>query len=203
MSVFFEDEFNHVENDEHCFILYSYQVCGCVNPTFWNVRTILSPKTNQIITASICNITDPCSNTARDTLYGSVSLLGQFCSTCKPACSLTDFMIRKSSSRAPLDWDIENVQTFAVNSGVPLPADWSNESLRHIENNYLSIVVLRETDRVEIYTQKFALSPVDVLSNVGGQTGLWIGISFFSIMELVEMIYRLARHQFYLLRSAI
>ncbi|CAF4410788.1 unnamed protein product, partial [Adineta steineri] len=32
-------------------------------------------------------------------------------------------------------------------------------------------------------------------SNVGGQTGLWIGISFLSLMELAEMIYRLIRSQ--------
>ena len=48
---------------------------------------------------------------------------------------------------------------------------------------------------VENLTQQPSMTGVDVISNVGGQTGLWIGISFLSIMEIVEMLYRLARHQ--------
>ena len=52
-----------------------------------------------------------------------------------------------------------------------------------------------ESTRVEVYTQQASMSPVDVISNVGGQTGLWIGISFLSLMEIAEMIYRLIRHR--------
>jgi hypothetical protein len=45
------------------------------------------------------------------------------------------------------------------------------------------------------------MTSVDVLSNVGGQTGLWIGVSFLSIMELAEMLYRLIRYQYYVIRK--
>jgi hypothetical protein len=44
------------------------------------------------------------------------------------------------------------------------------------------------------------MTAVDVLSNVGGQTGLWIGVSFLSIMELAEMLYRLVRYQYHAIR---
>jgi len=37
-------------------------------------------------------------------------------------------------------------------------------------------------NRLESYAQEAALGVVDVFSNVGGQTGLWIDISFFSLM---------------------
>jgi hypothetical protein len=44
---------------------------------------------------------------------------------------------------------------------------------------------------------------VDLLSNVGGQTGLWIGVSFLALMELVEMLYRLVRFEFHVIKQAI
>ena len=76
-----------------------------------------------------------------------------------------------------------------------LPADWSTAWREHIHGNYLRVNILRETNVVEVNTQSASLDFIDVLSNVGGQTGLWIGISFLSIMELIEMIYRLIRYQ--------
>lgn len=116
---------------------------------------------------------------------------------------MVDFLLRQSSSRAPLAADIDGIRSFVESSDVPQPDDWATEYRRYIENNYVGVVVLRETTTVEYYRQSFSLSVVDVVSNVGGQTGLWIGISFFSIMELLEMIYRLIRHQCRLLRALI
>ena len=43
-----------------------------------------------------------------------------------------------------------------------------------------------ETANVEKYTETASISGVDVLSNVGGQTGLWIGLSFLSLMEMIK-----------------
>lgn len=181
----------------------SYDVCGCVNPTFWNVRTISSSKKGQIITAPLCNSTDPCPNGARDTLYASAALLSQYCDCVKP-CSMVDFLLRQSSSTAPLASDIDGIRSFVETTGVPQPDDyWLMDYRRYIESNYVGVAVLRETTTVEYYTQSFSLSIVDVVSNVGGQTGLWIGISFFSIMELLEMIFRLIRYQCCLLRTLI
>jgi hypothetical protein len=54
-----------------------------------------------------------------------------------------------------------------------------------------------ETTRSEVYSEQATLGPVDVLSNVGGQSGLWIGISFLTLLEIVEMVYRLTRTQWY------
>ncbi|CAF4364384.1 unnamed protein product, partial [Rotaria sordida] len=48
-----------------------------------------------------------------------------------------------------------------------------------------------------------SISGIDVLSNVGGHTGLWIGVSFLSIMEFVEMIYRLTRYHYYVIKERI
>jgi hypothetical protein len=63
--------------------------------------------------------------------------------------------------------------------------------------------VISETTRIDSYTQQATISAVDVISNVGGQTGLWIGMSFLSLMEVAEMLFRLIRHQYYRIRYKI
>ena len=69
-----------------------------------------------------------------------------------------------------------------------------------IQENYVELKVHCESLLVEHYNQTPSITPVDVLSSIGGHTGLWIGISFLSLMELVEVAYRLIRTQFHLLR---
>lgn len=72
-----------------------------------------------------------------------------------------------------------------------------------MQNNYIAVNIVCETTRVETYTEAASISPVDLLSNIGGQTGLWIGISFLSLMELIEMLYRLVRYHYHVLRRRV
>jgi len=92
---------------------------------------------------------------------------------------------------------------FVESTSIPVPINWQTNWLYEIQNNYVSLEVVCESTRVETYTQDPSISPVDVLSNVGGHTGLWIGISFLSIMEFVEMLYRVHRYEFHSIRRYI
>ena len=96
---------------------------------------------------------------------------------------------------------MNDIKRFVENTEIPLPTDWSTQWRSHLESSYLAVELIHESSIVENYTQTATLSPVDVLSNVGGQTGLWIGVSFLSIMEFAEMIYRLIEHQCRLIRA--
>jgi len=89
------------------------------------------------------------------------------------------------------------------NLGIPLAANWSETWQTEIQNNYVAVDVVCETTVVETYTESASITIVDLISNVGGQTGLWIGISFLSLMELVEMLYRLIRCQWFVARKNI
>jgi hypothetical protein len=93
------------------------------------------------------------------------------------------------------------IKAFVENSSLPLPTNWSTTWRDQIYNNYLEISVVRETTIVENYTQTAKIKLVDVISNIGGQTSLWIGMSFLSLMELIEMIYRLIRYTFHATRG--
>ncbi len=79
----------------------------------------------------------------------------------------------------------------------PLPAkkfSISKSSLVFISTNN---VIGRLTDApTQTTTNRIALSDEQFTSNIGGQTSLWIGMSFLSMMELAEMLYRLIQYQF-------
>ena len=55
---------------------------------------------------------------------------------------------------------------------ISLPADWSGNASAYIDRNYVGLQVTLGTFLVNSYTQSATLSWTDVLSNVGGQTGL-------------------------------
>ena len=177
-------------------LFYSrYEQCGCVHPYLWNARSIVIPGTNKIIVASLCRQNNTCYSHAFDTLLNSLELINKYCSDCSHQCSISNFIVQTSSSVTPVEWQMNEIKTWVENSGVPLPTNWSNTWHEHIHSNYLAVNVVRETNVVVNNTQTAILSHVDVLSNIGGQTGLWLGISFISIMEFIEMLYRLIRYQ--------
>ncbi|CAF3589723.1 unnamed protein product [Rotaria sordida] len=111
-------------------------------------------------------------------------------------CSIIDFFVQTSSLIAPVPWQMDDIKRFVENSTITLPANWSTIWHEHIHANYLAVSVVPETNIVENNTQTPTLTLVNVLSNIGGQTGLWIGISFLSIMEVIEMLYRLIRYEY-------
>jgi hypothetical protein len=181
----------------------SYEQCGCIDPSLWNTQSIILPGTNKIIFAPLCNSNDTCFVGAVDRLLNSVDLQNIYCVDCSQQCSLINVFIQTSSLIAPAEWQMDGIKAFVENSSVPLPSDWRTAWRTYIQGNYLAVSVVRETNVIENYTQTAQLGLVDVLSNIGGQTGLWIGISFLSLMEFIEMLYRLIRYQYHLIRIAI
>ncbi|CAF0968518.1 unnamed protein product [Rotaria sp. Silwood1] len=188
---------------QSCQQTYVYEQCGCVNPYFWYIRWVVQLGTDDMIFAPVCYPGDNCFDKASKKLFASASLMKNYCSDCLQECSTNSFVLQTSSSTSYIDSKIDVIKNFIENSSVPVPNNWSTTWRQHIYENYLTVNILRETRIVETSTQTSTLGLVDVISNIGGQTGLWIGISFLSIMELIEMIYRLTRHQVHVIRESI
>ncbi|CAF1520876.1 unnamed protein product [Rotaria sp. Silwood1] len=186
-----------------CVQAYIYGQCGCISPFQWTARSIVLPGSDRIIEAPLCNTTNKCYANAQVRITTTNSIWDQFCSDCSQACSTVDFTITPSAVSAPSAVRIPEIKVFVEKSGIALPKNWTTTWQSEIQNNYVAVDVVCETNRVEAYTQDASISSVDLLSNVGGHTGLWIGISFLSIMELVEMLYRLIRYHYYILRGKI
>ncbi|CAF1553920.1 unnamed protein product [Didymodactylos carnosus] len=186
-----------------CQQVYNYQECGCIDPLQWAARSIILPGTNTIILAPLCDSSNTCYLQAMQTLINSDSLWQKYCSHCTQECSIVDFIVKPSSVAAPPEWFMDDIKMFVENSGVPVPTNWSTTWRTEILANYLGVDILSESYQIESFEQEATLDAVQVISNVGGHTGLWIGISFLSLMELVEMLYRLARYHLHLIRVPV
>ena len=138
---------------------------------------------------------------ASSELDNSSSLQDEYCSHCTQACSSIDFVVTPSSVLGPNAELTSVIKYYAEQQNFPLPENWSTNWESEIANNFVGLEVVCQSFLVENMTQKALISLVDVLSGVGGQAGLWIGISFLSIMELIEMLFRLVRHQFQAIRG--
>ena len=183
------------------FFQIRYQECGCVDPYQWTARTVVLPGTNKTIEAMLCNATDTCFTNATDRVQNSDELWNEYCPDCEESCSTVDFTITPSAVSAPPYWERLSIKSFVENSRVPTPDTWNDTWISDIQNNYVALDVICQSTRIENYNEEASIGPVDVISNIGGNTGLWIGISFLSLMELVEMLYRLIRYHICLLRQ--
>jgi hypothetical protein len=181
----------------------SYQSCGCVSPTEWSSRSVVLPGTNTIINAPICAFTSTCYSDAIIRLSNTTSLWNEFCSDCTEECSTADFLVTPSALAAPSSSYSIVVKGFVESVSVPLPTDWTTNWPVEVQNNYVSLEVICDSTQIQNYTQDASISIVGLISNVGGQTGLWIGMSFLSIVEVIELIYRLCRYKFHIIRTAI
>jgi hypothetical protein len=185
------------------FIYFSYIKCGCGNPFRWTARSIVLPGSDKTIDIPFCAVENPCYASAGSELMNTQSIWATYCPDCTQECSTVDFTLKSSSLAAPPAYLMNDIVQFVESTNVPLPANWSTSWMSEIQSSYLSLEVSYETTRTEIYTDQPTLGPVDVISNVGGQTGLWIGISFLSLMEIAEMIFRLVRYHGYSIRKGI
>lgn len=150
-----------------------------------------------MIDALLCNISDHCVLKAKQEFTASDTLWIDFCSECKPECATVQYMTTSSSVQAPSKWLLPKIKTLVESSSIPVSLNWSHTWQTEIENNYVALEITVETGRIQNYTETPSMSGVEVLSNVGGQTGLWIGISFLSLMEFLEMLFRLSRYGYY------
>ncbi|CAF3660232.1 unnamed protein product [Rotaria sordida] len=186
-----------------CIQAYTYQTCECGNPFLWAIRSVALLGADKTTNISFCNITNPCYNEARTNFMNIKSIWSTNCPDCMPECSYTDFIIESTSLLAPPEFLLDSIKKFVESSNISVSANWSTSMASEIQSNYVALEVVPGTTRTNVYTEQATISPVDVLSNVGGQTGLWIGISFLSLMEIAEMIYRLIRYQCHNLRKII
>jgi hypothetical protein len=180
---------------------FSYHECGCVDPVQWLARSVVLPGSARVIEAKLCLEDDQCFKKAKTRLHQSETLWNQYCSDCNQACMVTDYQITPSTFAAPIETLLPSLKAMVESFSLPLPNNWSTNWHSELQKSYLSLDVVCQSTLVENFTQEASVSPIDVLSNVGGHTGLWIGISFLSIMEFIEMLYRLSRLQFSSLRQ--
>jgi hypothetical protein len=184
-----------VSLSHHC-VCSSYDQCGCVDPFEWSARYFASHNGSGVIEAPLCNRTDSCFIPAKQRFADEPEIWKAYCSECPLDCIWTTYVTKLSALAAPAAWHMNRIKEHVESSGIKLPMNWSSTWQSDVMGSYVGLEVVTGNARIENFTETAQLSGIDVMSAVGGHTGLWIGISFLSLMEMVEMLYRLARHGF-------
>ena len=132
--------------------------CACVDS--WS---FYSPDSSEYAKLSNCTLKDICCITEQ-------FILPDQCN-CEDACSSSIYMSTASYSYFPTDYLSSHFDTV------------HNISLDQHPSNLLAVNIYFETLNIETRTTSNAYSFVALLSDIGGQLGLFLGVSVISIME--------------------
>ncbi|CAF1068437.1 unnamed protein product [Adineta ricciae] len=186
---------------ELCEQSYTFSQCSCIVPSDFFTRLIYTLD-GHLIAANICSPFGgqlECSFNSKQRFDADSELQTLWCDRCHPQCQHTDFSIDLSSMAAPSTAELEQWRRLLINgtnaSTILVPDDFAQRFDYYFERNYLKVLVACGNKYVTKYSQAAKLSFVDTFSAVGGQTGLWIGLSVLSVIELSELAYRLIYKQ--------
>ncbi|CAF0952917.1 unnamed protein product [Didymodactylos carnosus] len=180
---------------ELCAQSYIYHQCRCTIPIYFFVDKLV--VNNQLVSVNACSVhTDEgmCAAEARQNFLNDLQLQSKQCVHCQPECEIMTFETDTSSLRAPTElqklllvMDFLNTEN---KSATPLPADFEANYTLYLDKNYLKLKILPVSQYVTSYTEMATYSWVAFMSDIGGQSGFWMGLSVSSIIELIGLIYR-------------
>ena len=97
---------------------------------------------------------------------------------CLPPCVSVTYEERHSFTKYPS----KNVAEYARTSG------WPVTDQQDIASRYSQVHVYFEDMQFQVWEQQASMNLVQLLSNIGGQMGLYLGASLVSIFELMDFI---------------
>ncbi|CAF4799737.1 unnamed protein product, partial [Rotaria magnacalcarata] len=180
---------------ELCEQAYIFSKCLCILPIPFIMRYVFSLDHDGLLLANTCipaTEKEKCALEARQGLAVNEGLMAVWCSRCVPQCVHTHFSIDVSALPAPNAKQKEywSKRLLKNDLNISLPNDFAANHNKYIDSNYLRVTVTCGSAYVTVYKQKAKITLIDTFSAVGGQTGLWIGLSALSVMEFFELIYR-------------
>ncbi|CAF0866573.1 unnamed protein product [Rotaria sordida] len=172
--------------------------CKCIEPTlavfyqFFNNNNFNNTQTTKNI--SLCSIDDECLS---QSIYFNSS---ELCQECLPECEIIQYSVQSSYARYPnpkaYPQVLKRVQThFRRSTQVNSSSNTSNELLTNfrpgLRDNIVAVEISASPYATEILTGSPMYTWVDLISSIGGQTGLWIGVSLISFVEITELLHLL------------
>ena len=119
-------------------------------------------------------------------------------SDCRPPCTDDEFDFTTSHWRWPSTEEAKEKLKVLKTTGLRA-SSYENWTLDSIYKNMLKIEIYFSDFDVEVLEQKAAYDKVDFASDMGGQIGLWIGASVYSVFEVCSLLVSLT---YYLFRLA-
>ncbi|XP_013421470.1 degenerin deg-1-like [Lingula anatina] len=165
--------------------------CGCAHPSYpanatalqasWNIAYNKN-LTNSRDDPVLCNIAN--STTHIECVDNIVDMYkkGQITCDCPPKCVEDTFEASVSSMRWPSDvYQMEMLQTLSAYVNTDL-------DLLKMRRNVLKVEIFYRDMNLETVTTNVAYSLTDLGSDLGGNLGLWLGVSVLTACELFNLI---------------
>ncbi|CAM4756955.1 unnamed protein product [Rotaria magnacalcarata] len=175
---------------------YLEQRCHCVERTLAVFYQFFNDKnTNNAHTArksSICSMDEPC---LKERIHFNSS---ESCQECLPECEFIQYSVQSSYAHYPnmkanghvskrvQQHFIRDKRNNESSSGTELANVYMG-----IRDNIVAVEISASSDPTEILTESPMYTWVDLISSIGGQTSLWIGVSLISLVEIAELLYLL------------
>ncbi|CAF1616856.1 unnamed protein product [Adineta ricciae] len=172
--------------NELCEQAYIFSQCSCILPIPFFARNVFkldgsrtsartcSPITNEFARALV----------AKKQLADSDELQTLWCAHCTSQCQYTHFNMDVSAQQAPSNavkatwatalFNANNTTSFLA------PPDFVQRYDYYMDQNYFRVEIACGSKYVMEYKQEAKVSWIDVFASIGGQTGLWIGLSVLS-----------------------
>ena len=156
---------------DDCFYSNLAEMCGCIE-----TGSQFTPDSDRFANYPDCNINNTC-------CYIEQIYRPESCN-CVSACEYTTFDISTSYTAFPAKNSLQTlIEVLQNETGEAFPTNMS-----FYEENFLSIDIYFESLNVELQTTKDAYGVVALLSDIGGQLGLFLGVSVISVMEFVTWV---------------
>uniref|UniRef100_A0A183CJD3 Degenerin-like protein unc-105 n=1 Tax=Globodera pallida TaxID=36090 RepID=A0A183CJD3_GLOPA len=147
------------------------RICGCADPLY--------PVPDN---AYSCKVSDP---VARDCIKNTSRMLGDLIATgalknckCHQPCRETAYEVTYSAAR----WPSGTTKLMECESS-------DNLCMEKYRTNAAMVQVFYEELNYETLSESVAYSLTSLFADLGGLTGLWIGISLVSILEVFQLIW--------------
>ncbi|CAF2135194.1 unnamed protein product [Rotaria magnacalcarata] len=180
-----------------CELRYIRKVCQCTDQSLMVYFQFFSQNNTKTPTSSI-----PCSTNEECLENRATFNSRQHCPDCLPECEIIQYKVQSSFAAYPNTRSIEKVLQRVDKHFKAMGQSLVQSNTSACSNNrkvsLLDNIVAVEISASPVATEILAESPmytwVDVISSIGGQTGLWIGVSLISFVEIAELLFLLLCH---------
>ncbi|XP_041464722.1 degenerin deg-1-like isoform X3 [Lytechinus variegatus] len=180
----FKDKFHHLDYsrsacEKDCYFNEVMRVCGCADV-----------KYNYNDSATPCDSDNVACVTEVENNYTS----GMLVCGCTMPCRQHIYEITVSEASWPNMGYTETVERNIEGVSDDLMKKVHDEGAESfISNNVLKVTIFYESLQYEYIYQTAAYGIYSLISDLGGQIGLWIGVSILTIFEFIELVYDLIK----------
>ncbi|GFR27967.1 hypothetical protein TNCT_274971 [Trichonephila clavata] len=175
--VFYDDDSfmkNQAACIQSCLQDYNLAMCGCIEPGFQDLEYY------DLKQCDMKNSTDVC---CLDGVLNYLAIHGTNCS-CPLPCVTETFTEHTTTATWP-----SGAYFFRGRSNVT-NEDWN--SLKSYRASHAKVNVFFSTLEKVLYEQKPCFHESELLSHLGGELGLWLGLSIVAVFELLEVLHYFA-----------